>query len=473
MVLSYSAAAKPAEDTPSVISIASAPESGTIATTTPAPAAETQPTASSSSAVSGESTQHLILDAGPLVSLTPLRHLAQAFHTTPMVVAELRDPKSREHWKRLGLMGVDVKVEMPKPEVMARGMFFRYVGYLGNDADFQVVAFAKKTGDYAVLSQTDLSVIALTCQYELEVNGDKNVRSQPGEKKASSNTANNAKPSAKGKGKEKAIQEEQAHEVTANEPVEQETSDVVAEEVDEEDEEEEDSQDTEEVEKVTEALEQTTITDSPPSPTKAPVSDKHELEDSDGGEWITPSNVAKHRSRDLGHVPAGAGHDESPLAAACMTGDYAVQNVLLSMGLGLVGEQGKRINKVKSWILRCHACFKTCRDLDKRFCPSCGNATLLRTTVSTSSKTGKQTVHLKKNFQYALRGTKFTIPDAKAGRAKGQQKPGNGLIMREDQREWQDAVRSEDIRRQKEERNLAKGALKGWDNPDVSLYRAQ
>lgn len=39
--------------------------------------------------------------------------------------------------------------------------------------------------------------------------------------------------------------------------------------------------------------------------------------------------------------------------------------------------------------------------------------------------------------------------------------------MREDQREWQDAVRSEDIRRQKEEKKLAKGALDGWDNPDV------
>jgi RNA-binding protein NOB1 len=117
MVLSYSAAAKPAEDTPSVISLDTAPEASTP-TATPSVA---QPTASSSSTVSGPNTQHLILDAGPLVSLTPLRHLAQVFHTTPMVVAELRDPKSREHWKRLGLMGVDVKVEMPKPEVMARG----------------------------------------------------------------------------------------------------------------------------------------------------------------------------------------------------------------------------------------------------------------------------------------------------------------------------------------------------------------
>jgi RNA-binding protein NOB1 len=43
------------------------------------------------------------------------------------------------------------------------------------------------------------------------------------------------------------------------------------------------------------------------------------------------------------------------------------------------------------------------------------------------------------------------------------------LILREDQREWQDAVKSEDIRRQKEERKLAKGVLEGWDNPDVSI----
>jgi RNA-binding protein NOB1 len=113
---------------------------------------------------------------------------------------------------------------------------------------------------------------------------------------------------------------------------------------------------------------------------------------------------------------------------------------------------------------------RTCRDLDKKFCPSCGNATLLRTTVSTSSSTGKQTIHLKKNFQYSLRGSKFTIPDSKAGQAKGQQKSGNGLILREDQREWQDAVKSEDVRRQKEERKLAKGVLDGWDNPDVSSH---
>jgi RNA-binding protein NOB1 len=121
MVLSYSAAAKPAQSTtPATPAESNSEPTPSVAAETPTPTPKQQPAASSSTA-SGSSTQHLILDAGPLVSLTPLRHLAQAFHTTPMVVAELRDPKSRAHWQQLGLMGVDVKVEMPQPDVMARG----------------------------------------------------------------------------------------------------------------------------------------------------------------------------------------------------------------------------------------------------------------------------------------------------------------------------------------------------------------
>jgi RNA-binding protein NOB1 len=128
MVLSYSAAAKPAQPTESATPAEATTEptpsqaetSTSISTPTPQAAAASSSSTTTGTA-SGSNTQHLILDAGPLVSLTPLRHLAKAFHTTPMVVAELRDPKSRAHWQQLGLMGVDVKVEMPKPEVMARG----------------------------------------------------------------------------------------------------------------------------------------------------------------------------------------------------------------------------------------------------------------------------------------------------------------------------------------------------------------
>lgn len=88
--------------------------------------------------------------------------------------------------------------------------------------------------------------------------------------------------------------------------------------------------------------------------------------------------------------------------------------------------------------------------------------------MTVSAKTGEQRIHLKKNFQYHLRGSKFTIPDAKAGRAKGQLKGGTGLILREDQAEWQNAVRSQTIKREKQERKAAKGTLDGWNDPDVS-----
>lgn len=56
----------------------------------------------------------LVLDANPLITLKPLRGLARRYVTTPHVVAELRDPRAREHWERLKLMqGVQVLVRQP------------------------------------------------------------------------------------------------------------------------------------------------------------------------------------------------------------------------------------------------------------------------------------------------------------------------------------------------------------------------
>ncbi|CAG8823757.1 5949_t:CDS:2, partial [Racocetra persica] len=78
---------------------------------------------------------------------------------------------------------------------------------------------------------------------------------------------------------------------------------------------------------------------------------------------------------------------------------------------------------------------------EKQFCPSCGSATLIRTSASTDMN-GKVTYYLKKNFQYNLRGTKYSIPNPKGGRHA------NNLILREDQKEYQNALKSH--RKQKE-----------------------
>ena len=97
------------------------------------------------------------------------------------------------------------------------------------------------------------------------------------------------------------------------------------------------------------------------SPT--PIYDDPSDSDDGEGEWITPSNVAIHKSRALDLLPgSGLGAKrtkrDQPIGSGCITADFAMQNVLLQMGLNLVGLEGKRIEKVKNWVLRCHACFK-------------------------------------------------------------------------------------------------------------------
>lgn len=115
------------------------------------------------------------------------------------------------------------------------------------------------------------------------------------------------------------------------------------------------------------SLEITASSSHPPSPASRlnsqsePVYDDPSDEDDGEGEWITPSNVGLHKSRALNLLPSEGGKKgKKPehIPVGCMTADFAMQNVLLQMGLGLVSVEGKRIERVKSWVLRCHACFK-------------------------------------------------------------------------------------------------------------------
>lgn len=121
---------------------------------------------------------------------------------------------------------------------------------------------------------------------------------------------------------------------------------------------------------------------------------------------------------------------------------------------------------------------RICKDPSKKFCPSCGSDSLIRASVTTTGGAAPTTkVHLKPNFQYRTRGTKYSIPDPTMGSAKGQKAGGTGLILREDQQEFMRGMRSEDIRRQKEERQLERAAkaqaegkgkgLGSWNDPDV------
>jgi RNA-binding protein NOB1 len=105
---------------------------------------------------------------------------------------------------------------------------------------------------------------------------------------------------------------------------------------------------------------------------------------------------------------------------------------------------------------------RICKDNTKQFCPSCGNATLLRASVTISSPNGDSSapamqVHLKPNFQYRSRGTKYSIPLPKPGSAKHG--PGEGLILREDQAEYMRAKKLADKKAEREEKKMLKGMM--------------
>jgi RNA-binding protein NOB1 len=394
--------------------------------------------------------KNLVLDAGPLLSLSPLRGLAEIYLTVPQVLDELKDKRAREHFERLGLSaGVQVDVRNPDAASLAH-----------------VVQFAKKTGDYAVLSHADICVLALT--HSLHVSEQASLADDP--KKSITNEIDDSvqSPPASPSDLSEDIHGEN-DEGEEREPLDIEILREGGEDIAEE-------------------------THHPFSdearPSDEPLYEDPSDEDDGEGEWITPQNVALHKSQALQLLPSGSSGSTSKkgrgqqvedefLPAGCMTGDFAVQNVLLQMGLALVGTEGKRIQKVKSWVLRCHACFKICKDNSKQFCPSCGNPTLMRASVTVASPDASpdapaMQVHLKKNFQYKVRGTKYSIPAPKPGSAKTG--PGEGLVLREDQLEYMRAKKRAEGKRDREERRMIKGlvdkrgeggvSVGGWSDPD-------
>lgn len=66
----------------------------------------------------------LVLDAGPLLSLSPLRGIAESYYTVPQVLAELKDKNAKEHLERLGLnFGIKIEVKNPDPASLASGVY--------------------------------------------------------------------------------------------------------------------------------------------------------------------------------------------------------------------------------------------------------------------------------------------------------------------------------------------------------------
>ncbi|RMZ79725.1 hypothetical protein DV738_g3259, partial [Chaetothyriales sp. CBS 135597] len=325
--------------------------------------------ASSTSAADSSKPIHtIILDSSPLLLNTPgistLLANAHVLVTTPSVLAEIKNEEAKSRVETLYTPFLQLR--SPRPES---------VGF--------VKAFARKTGDAGVLSQTDFEVLALAYDLECERNGgDWRLRNAPGQKRL-----NGSRPE---------------REVTKEGGVEEPVASLEATEV------------------VTEELQKVNLDqDREASEQQIPdLVEEEDSADSDDG-WITPSNIKRRQAQDEAAENSTNGRGTTKvLQVATMTGDFAMQNVLLQINLNLLSTKTcKRISQIKQFILRC-----------------------------TTNDKGEVKLHLKANMQWNNRGNVYSIPKPVTGSANQKWKGpvqgggkggwGSDLILAEDQKEY-------------------------------------
>lgn len=386
--------------------------------------------------------------------------------TVPEVVKEI---KNKRQLKRLCVLPYELVIDEPSPESVKH-----------------VIEFAKKTGDYLSLSSADIKVIALTYQLERELIGTDHLRTDPVVAKTIASKQKPAEfidknplvgfympPKSKADLDEKTRQNQ--HLIA--EKVEQEEKDAAERKANgenSESDEESDENETEENENsttdaspnandtkkdtkqtpeetdlhekfskldcnlVSESEAETILVsvkengDKPadgkdsgnePSDDSAEENEEDEDEDDDDDDsgWITPSNIAQMKS--------GCGKDvvdEKQVRVACMTTDYAVQNVLKQINLNVAALDGRIIRQMRTYILRCYGCFKTTSIMTKLFCPKCGNKTLKKVAVSIDEN-GQQVIHINTRRPLTAKGKNQSIPRFRGG------KHSSNPIMFEDQ----------------------------------------
>jgi len=161
-------------------------------------------------------------------------------------------------------------------------------------------------------------------------------------------------------------------------------------------------------------------------------------EDDDDDGWITPGNVKSKKAVFSGNDDAAK--VPKKVTVACMTTDFAMQNVCKQLGLNIIGTNGMIIKETKTWILRCYGCFNTTPNMDKKFCPKCGNKTLKRVSVTVNAD-GSQQIHISTRRPLNCKGKKFSLPAPKGG------KHGVNPKLVEDQREAQQRLSKKALQR--------------------------
>ena len=388
----------------------------------------------------GKPAHILILDSGPILrndpSLSTLQVKSDHIFITQAVISEIRDPVARTRLENTYLPFLTVRD--PRPASISF-----------------VKDFSRKTGDLTVLSATDIGVLALAYELECEKNGgDWRLRRSPGQKRLNGSPPTQdsvgvpdptSKPYNTDSGTTSDQQDDEGDLAKlVDSIILQATDDSSIGDFTVESE----SQDPGSI------FQEKGAGDDQISVEHEDAQNEASDEDTSGSEgWITPSNLKKQQAKDNGSSQS-EGSSNITMQVATLTTDFAMQNVLLQMNLNLVSSSLQQIRHIRTYILRCHACFEKTKDMTKQFCPRCGKPTLTRVSCSTNQK-GEFQMHLKKNMQWNSRGDRYSIPKPMSGSAnqlKGSGKGGWGqeLILAEDQKEYMRAIRGQGRRKEKD-----------------------
>lgn len=349
--------------------------------------------------------KYLVVDTTAFIKAANLQDIAENIYTVQEVCDEITNDRQR---RKLVVLPYDLKVKDVFPE----------------NIKF-VTEFAKKTGDYTSLSATDIKVMALTYQLEREKVGAEHLKNEPSMQKTvkvTGLTNFNLHPAdnkgtdlqtATNNSKETEPQTEEISNIKVDIPSSEntETEDNIV-NVNQLQNQGDDDQLAKDIENKIKNMDLKDVDD---IMTKVEESDNEEETesedetDSDGGDWITPNNLAeKKKEADMGKFEA------KPVEVACITSDFAMQNVLKQIGLNITSIDGRIIRQLRTFIFRCTTCFKTTSVMTKLFCPKCGHATLKKVAVSIDDD-GNQHIHINGKKPLTARGKRFSLPTPKGG----------------------------------------------------------
>nr|VZI17502.1 unnamed protein product [Spirometra erinaceieuropaei] len=342
---------------------------------------------------------HLVVDSVGFIERADLKTYGVTVHTVASVIAELRDKRTREY---VAALPFPISVEVPQPESVK-----------------WACEVSKKTGDFFVLSKPDLDVIALSYELFKQETGKEPVLKEVRKFQLNGQTSYTPKPPEARITPETTAQVSEADDdrsqcgfSTCSSDDNRDFDAVLDDSSDSFKDVEETSEDGNDCDKTVDTC---TVGD-----------------EVDKDEWITADNFDEKLETGLGienlRVDDELDSTEAPpVAVACLTKDFAIQNVLMHAGITLLALSGKIIKRPRTHVLWCGSCYAHTTKQGTYFCPLCGCPNLRRIPV-TLHEDGELEFHFARRFNKSLRGTKFPVRRPKGG--KNADEP----IYRADQR---------------------------------------